>query len=210
MTLDVKSTKFLERVHPDLVRVVERACEITPFRVTEGLRTLARQKQLKAQGKSRTLNSRHLTGHAVDLVDPAGSYDDAKMRAISVAMKQAAEELGVPLTWGGDWTKFCDTPHFELEWHAYPAGTFKAKAKAAVAGGAGVGGVASIPAVPTGVSGGLARIEEYTAIGSRIGALFKGVWTLQPVSVAAVIGVLMMIGFALWPKGGTHDTGGSD
>jgi hypothetical protein len=67
----------LQGVHPDPVRVAERAIQITTqvFRVQEGLRTRERQAELVAGGASRTMNSRHLTGHAVDLValDGGGS-----------------------------------------------------------------------------------------------------------------------------------------
>lgn len=115
----------LAGVHPDLVAVVERAAGKIDFRVTEGLRDLARQKRLVAEGKSRTLRSRHLTGHAVDLValtgDGVTSYAWAEMSAIARAMKAAAEELAVPIEWGGDWTTFKDTPHFQLPWALYPA-----------------------------------------------------------------------------------------
>ena len=64
-----KSRVNLNGVHPDLVRVVELAIKKTPvdFTVTEGLRTIERQKQLVAAGASKTLSSRHITGHAVDL-----------------------------------------------------------------------------------------------------------------------------------------------
>jgi len=110
-------------VHPDLVRVVERASEISPvpFVVTEGLRNLERQKALKAAGKSWTLDSRHLTGHAVDVVDADDfKYDIPDMDSIADAMKRAAAELKTPIVWGGDW-KQRDTPHFELDRKAYPA-----------------------------------------------------------------------------------------
>lgn len=123
MQLNERSKKNLVGVHPHLVQVVERAAEITtvPFVVTEGLRTLDRQKQLKAAGKSWTLNSRHLTGHAVDLVDADDfKYDIPDMTRIKDAMFGASKELGIPLVWGGDW-KQKDTPHFELDKRSYPA-----------------------------------------------------------------------------------------
>ncbi|WP_210186190.1 M15 family metallopeptidase [Hyphomicrobium sp. CS1GBMeth3] len=119
MALNERSLKNLQGVHPDLVRVVKLAAEREPFIVTEGVRTIERQKQLKAAGKSWTLNSRHLNGHAIDVVDPDGKYDIPDMDHIAVVMKGAAAELGVPITWGGDW-KSRDTPHFELDWKAYP------------------------------------------------------------------------------------------
>lgn len=120
MALNDRSRKNLQGVHPDLIRVVERAAEREPFIVTEGLRTMERQKQLKAAGRSWTLNSRHLTGHAVDVVDPDGKYDIPDMDHIAVVMKGAAAEFGVPIVWGGDW-KQRDTPHFELDRKFYPA-----------------------------------------------------------------------------------------
>ena len=124
--LGKRSRQRLEGVHPDLVRVVERAIKITEvdFTVLEGLRTVERQKKLLAKGASKTMRSRHITGHAVDL----GAYVDGQVdwswplyHRIAAAMKRAAKELGVPITWGGDWRKFPDGPHFQLQWKHYPA-----------------------------------------------------------------------------------------
>lgn len=124
--LSDKSLTNLQGVHDDLVRVVKRAIQITEvnFVVSEGLRTLARQRQLVAKGASKTLNSRHLTGHAVDLVaiDDNGqvSWDWALYHKIASAVKQAAKEEGVPIEWGGDWQTFRDGPHWQLPWSKYP------------------------------------------------------------------------------------------
>jgi peptidoglycan LD-endopeptidase CwlK len=123
--LSSQSRAKMNGVHPDLVRVVERAIKITEadFRVIEGLRTLTRQKQLVAAGASKTLNSRHLTGHAVDLVALVGGkvrWDWPLYPKIAAAMKRAAKELKVPLEWGGDWKSFKDGPHFQLPFAAYP------------------------------------------------------------------------------------------
>ncbi len=73
--MDRRSEKNLEGVKPQLVAVVRRALELTEvdFGITEGLRTKERQKQLVAEGKSQTMNSRHLTGDAVDAVAWVGS-----------------------------------------------------------------------------------------------------------------------------------------
>lgn len=125
-TLNSRSETNLRGVHADLVKVVRRAAEISPvaFTVIEGLRTVERQKQLVAQGASKTMRSRHLTGHAVDLAPhrPDGqiAFDWPLYYKIAPAMKQAAEELGVPLDWGGDWRTFKDGPHFELRRSVYP------------------------------------------------------------------------------------------
>lgn len=133
MTLNERSLRNLEGVRPDLARVVQRAAEISPVPivVTEGLRTIERQRELVKAGKSWTLDSRHLTGHAVDLVDADNyRYDIPDMTAIAKAMREAAAELGVKIVWGGDW-KQRDTPHFELDRKAYPASgvTVATKAK---------------------------------------------------------------------------------
>lgn len=209
MTIDDKSERLLHGVHPDLCSVVRRAREITEFRLTEGLRTLARQKQLKAQGKSRTLNSRHLTGHAVDVVDLKGSYAEADMRRIAEAMKQAAAELSVPITWGGDWSTFCDTPHFELEWHAYPAGTFKARAKAVIAGAAGTGGgVVAVPQAPKWIGDSVASVEANIALASRSMALVKGVMTFELASMIGLAGLILAAACLFLPTGGANASAG--
>jgi len=97
----------LAGVHPDLVRVVRRAAEGgATFRVTEGLRTRERQAELVAKGASQTLNSRHLTGHAVDLAPLVGtdvSWDWKHFYPMADAIADAARAEGVPLIWGGAW-----------------------------------------------------------------------------------------------------------
>ena len=118
-----KSRRRLYGVHPDLVAVVQRAIEITEqdFTVLEGLRTVERQQQLYNTGKSKTMNSRHLTGHAIDLAPWPITWDWDYFYPIADAMKQAAEELNIPLEWGGDWKSFPDGPHFQLPHKDYPA-----------------------------------------------------------------------------------------
>lgn len=123
--LGERSRKSLEGVHPDLVRVVEKAIQITKqdFVVIEGLRTEARQRELVAKGASRTMNSRHLSGHAVDIVPWVSgtvSWDWKFYSEIRNAMFTAAAELGVEVEWGGNWATFKDGPHWQLPWVKYP------------------------------------------------------------------------------------------
>ena len=69
------------------------------------------------------MNSRHLTGHAVDLYalkDGVVTWEQGAYTPIVEAMKQAAKELGVAITCGRDWKKYVDSPHFELDWKVYP------------------------------------------------------------------------------------------
>lgn len=137
--MDPRSFPLLDQMHPDLRRVVLRAAEIAPhkFRLTEVLRTVARQKQLVAKGASKTMKSRHLPhakdglSRAFDLIplvdiDKDGQIEVEEMYAwplyypLAAAIKQAAADVGVPIEWGGDWKSFKDGPHWQLPWKAYP------------------------------------------------------------------------------------------
>jgi peptidoglycan L-alanyl-D-glutamate endopeptidase CwlK len=127
-------------LHPDLVRVVQRLTdEGVAFKVIEGVRTMERQRALFAAGKSRTLNSRHLTGHAVDLAPMIGgsvSWDWPLYHRLADVMRSASVHEKVPIRWGGTWKllsaiqgpitakilsrSFPDGPHFELPRANYP------------------------------------------------------------------------------------------
>lgn len=112
-------------VHPDLVAVVKLAIQLSEidFCVTEGLRTVERQKELYKAGATTTMRSRHLTGHAVDLAAMVWGkirWDWPLYDKIAKAMKAAAGQLNVDLEWGGDWRTFKDGPHFQLSWASYP------------------------------------------------------------------------------------------
>jgi peptidoglycan L-alanyl-D-glutamate endopeptidase CwlK len=118
--LSRRSRDRLVGVHPALIAMVEAAIVRTPidFMVIEGLRTAERQAALVRAGASRTLNSRHLTGHAVDvcaLVEGRVRWDWPLYPRIAGAFKTAALELGTPIVWGGDWPRLRDGPHFELD-----------------------------------------------------------------------------------------------
>lgn len=120
-----RSLNSLKGVHPDLRRVIDRALQDSPldFIVIEGVRSVDRQKQLVASGASQTMNSRHITGHAVDLL-PIGhngpAFDWPLYHKLGPAVKAAADAEGVDLEWGGDWTSFKDGPHFQLSRKSYP------------------------------------------------------------------------------------------
>lgn len=145
--LSQRSLDRLEGVDERLVAVVKYAIAVTKvdFGVTCGLRTIEEQRELVAKGASQTMRSKHLDGLAVDLVAYIGSriswelslYDD-----IADAMKEGAQQVGVPLRWGAAWNvpdlrewpstaeaamnyyiderraqsrrAFIDAPHFEL------------------------------------------------------------------------------------------------
>lgn len=106
--LSQRSLDRLNGVKPELVEVVKRAIELTTvdFGVTEGLRTVETQKRYVETGKSQTMNSKHLTGDAVDLVayiDGQVSWELNVYDNIADAMKAAAIEKGVGVKWGAAW-----------------------------------------------------------------------------------------------------------
>lgn len=130
--LSARSLSRLEGVHPDLVKVVMRAIEISDidFMITEGVRSSARQKELVAAGASQTSRSRHLPtvnqcgmACAVDLAAMVGRevrWDWPLYPKLACAMKEAAAELNIPIEWGGDWKSLRDGPHFQLPWSTHP------------------------------------------------------------------------------------------
>lgn len=119
-----RSLKELEGIHPDLRKVVDLAIKLTPvdFIITDGLRTIEEQRKYVASGASKTMKSRHLTGHAVDFVayvNGKASYEMQYMKQIGAAFKKAGQQLEIPVEWGGDWKSFVDTPHVELSRKVY-------------------------------------------------------------------------------------------
>ena len=141
IVLGQRSLSRLEGLHPDLVRVVKKAADMSDldFTVLEGLRSVDRQKQLMKQGATRTMNSRHITGHAVDLGAMVGGsvrWDWALYLKLAEVVRIAASRENVPIRWGGTWKllsdiqgpitakilsrSFPDGPHFELPRSVYP------------------------------------------------------------------------------------------
>lgn len=141
IVLGQRSLSRLEGVHPDLVRVVKKAATLSDldFTVLEGLRTVERQKQLMKQGATRTMNSRHITGHAVDLGAMIGGtvrWDWSLYIKLAEVMRSASISENVPIRWGGTWKllsdikgpitakvlsrSFPDGPHYELHRSVYP------------------------------------------------------------------------------------------
>jgi len=128
MGFSKRSLANLEGVHPDLRKVCDRAIELCQsvkidFIITDGCRTIEEQRVFVATGKSKTMHSRHLGGMAIDyvaLIDGRVTYDVDAMEEIADLFKAAADELGIPIKWGGDWKTFKDTPHIELDKGVYP------------------------------------------------------------------------------------------
>lgn len=114
-----RSLDNMQGVHKDLVKVMTKAIVNAPFdfAITEGLRTKERQVELIAQKKSTTLNSRHITGDAVDVaifIDGEVTWDYEKYAILAKHIKAVARYNRIPIKWGGDWKTFKDAVHFEL------------------------------------------------------------------------------------------------
>lgn len=126
-----RSLRCLQGVHPHLIALAHKALELSAvdFGVHCGVRTMEQQKQLVAQRRSMTLESRHIPmlvrsggngkGHAIDChVYLPGRPDDAfdwpQLALIDDAFLAASKLLLVPYNWGGNWSRFPDGPHFEL------------------------------------------------------------------------------------------------
>jgi peptidoglycan LD-endopeptidase CwlK len=129
--INLEALKFASRVdllqglHPDLVKVVHRFARLygKDFMIVEGMRNVERQRKLVASGASQTMNSRHLTGHAVDIAPMENGkpvWDWQLYYKLAKVMKKAAIDEGVIVEWGGDWKRFKDGPHWQLPFSQYP------------------------------------------------------------------------------------------
>ncbi|AEJ81402.1 endolysin [Erwinia phage vB_EamM-Y2] len=125
--LGAASQARLNSVRMDLRRVCLKAFETLTFDVTviEGVRDQKRQAQLFAEGKTKVMTSRHMSGNAVDMAPyPVDWNDTERFVILAHHMFAAAKELGITIRWGGNWSRidenqkppssFVDMPHFEL------------------------------------------------------------------------------------------------
>ena len=112
-----RSIEHLAEIHDDLYEVVflARLLSEVPFEITDGLRTIEEQRHYYETGRSQTMNSKHLTGHAVDVVPIPVTWEPEAFYPIAEAMFKASDILDIPIVWGGDWRTFKDYPHFELK-----------------------------------------------------------------------------------------------
>lgn len=120
-----RSEMNLKGVNLDLIALCRHALLLSAvdFGIIDGLRTLAEEEQHVADGKSQTMNSRHLTGHAVDVMaylGGQGSWDPPLYAQINEAFRSASAALGIPYIYGGDWKTLKDYGHFELDRKYYP------------------------------------------------------------------------------------------
>tara|TARA_R100000654_G_scaffold5_1_gene17 strand:+ start:1089 stop:1469 length:381 start_codon:yes stop_codon:yes gene_type:complete len=118
-----RSKKRLKGVNPKLVNILNELIKIMDVTIIEGLRNKERQKELLAQGKSKTKYSKHLEGKAVDLAPyPINWKDRERFHYMGGMLRGIAKQLNINIRWGGDWdsdgeiadNSFDDLVHIEL------------------------------------------------------------------------------------------------
>lgn len=115
-----RSLSNIEGIDPRLIILLGLMLQHSPydFIVTEGVRTKERQKQLVKEGKSKTMNSRHLTGSAFDIamIDENGTvtWERRYYKSFADVFLKLAARLGFEVEWGGNWKTFIDCPHFQI------------------------------------------------------------------------------------------------
>lgn len=206
MSLDQRSLDKLQGVRPELASVIKAASELTKFRITEGLRSLERQKLLVSQRKSKTMNSRHITGHAIDFIaigeDGIATYDMDDMQRVADVISEVAKEHGVKIERGIDWG--WDAPHIELDRKAYPANAVgittravevasKAKVAAPAAAASTAAIVEAAPSLPPPPD--LTALSQYKAFGEQVSSL--GAWAFDNWWISAGLAVWLAGAWAL-------------
>lgn len=122
--LNERSRERLNGVNKQLVECITKSVEKADklglnVQVSEGLRTVERQKALVAKGASKTMKSRHIIGQAVDVFilkdNKTLDWDIKSFAKFNEIVQETAKEMGIKITWGGTWTKLVDGPHFQIE-----------------------------------------------------------------------------------------------
>lgn len=122
-----RSLDNLKNVDERLVRICNELIKRIDFTVIEGFRTPERQKELYDKGFSKidgiTKKGKHnySPSLAIDIIPYKKGHNpfdgskesDIMFNNLAKEFKQVAKELGINITWGGDW-KFIDKPHFQI------------------------------------------------------------------------------------------------
>lgn len=122
-----RSLDNLKNVDERLVRICNKLIKRIDFAVIEGFRTPERQKELydkgfsKIDGISKKGKHNYSPSLAIDIIPfkkghnpfDGSKESDIMFDNLAKEFKQVAKELGINITWGGEW-KFIDKPHFQL------------------------------------------------------------------------------------------------
>ncbi len=114
MGLVEKQSEFLIHVTQLLAKAYDLDFVVTGGEV---YRTVEQQKLYIQQGRSKTMNSKHLKRLAIDL-NFFKKNDDGKLTLtydvnVLKPLGNFWESLHPNNSWGGNWNSFKDTPHFE-------------------------------------------------------------------------------------------------
>lgn len=118
-----KSRENLKGVDARLVNVFNEVVKHFDCTILDGVRTKERQAELVAQGKSKTMASKHIEGQALDVAPyPVDWNDTNRFYYFSGFVMGVASQMGIKVRWGGDWNndknlkdnKFDDLVHYEL------------------------------------------------------------------------------------------------
>ena len=115
-----RSLQNIEGIDYRLIILLGLMLDYSPydFVVIEGVRTEERQKQLVADGKSKTMKSKHLTGSAFDIamLDENGevTWDKKYYGAFAEQFIRLANRLGFNVECGCYWQNFVDACHFQI------------------------------------------------------------------------------------------------
>lgn len=114
----LRSKRNMQGVDSGLIAVAYLALRISPydFGIVEGVRTRARQRELVDAGVSWTMNSKHLTGNAIDIgiyINGKYSKSPTDYKKVNKSFERAARFLGIKIKWGGNFRTVFDGPHYE-------------------------------------------------------------------------------------------------
>lgn len=124
------SAMRLATCHPDLQRIMNRAILEYDFSVICGLRNEADQLEAFNKGTSKvkfphSKHNRSKVGDGVwdltmsDAVDiapyPINWNKPERFKDLSRVVLRIAKDMNIQITWGGNWRKLVDLPHYELK-----------------------------------------------------------------------------------------------
>lgn len=114
-----ESQKKLFTCHPFLQEICNELIKETDFTIICGHRDKEAQNEAFAKGASKLKwpKSKHNTkpSKAVDIAPyPIDWNNHVRFYQLAARFKQIAEYKRISITWGGDFKKFKDLPHFEL------------------------------------------------------------------------------------------------
>ena len=126
-SFSVKSLNLLNnpKLNPSLRTLFMEAIKDAPldFTIIETVRTKEKQLEYVTKGASKTMRSRHIPEtnssgfcEAVDAAPyPIDWNDKERFKKLAAHILKKANQLNIPITWGGNFKTLVDMPHYELK-----------------------------------------------------------------------------------------------